>query len=218
MAIATKSSLPSLTKGDSKISTSKNITTDITKDVFPETISANYKEDYQVDRILGSFKDLAKPNLFKVTFDPPNALGAEIDMKTQLFIKEAVIPSLSVSKVEIKRAGYSVKIPTDTKYGDCTLTFWNDVDYDIRMFFHKWHTLYINNYYVSNQPPREALKSTFKIEQLDVNYNVVYCCKFNHAWPSDIGEIRLSHEDADNRETFTVKLEYSYFDVLKGTS
>jgi hypothetical protein len=102
-----------------------------------------------------------------------------------------------------------IHYPGDSKFGDCSVTFYNDSDCSVRAYFHAWQTFFVHNY----QEGITGLYGITKkgrviIEQLDSDYNVTYACELEDAWPTTIGEIQLSHETENSRQEFTVNFSY----------
>lgn len=192
---------------------------------------SNYdKSDrFHIDNLRMNLRDLARPNMFMCRCIPPSPIRTsdkytnssknsgfsliEDEFVTDL-VKSTNIPSVEIGKIQISRMGNEIWVPGDSKFGDLSVTFYNDADLNVRSFFHQWHIMYVNNYYegVSSYYPL-AMDGTVIIEQLDNNFNVTYAIECRHAWPTTIGEIALSHETENSREEFQVTFAYSNYKI-----
>jgi hypothetical protein len=173
------------------------------------------KENFSVDSLVNSFRDLAKQNLFKVRCIPPPVNGsvglAEQEFITNL-IKSASFPSVEVGKIPLIRAGSVMNMPGDSKYGDLSITFWADEDHNVRSYFHQWHQMYVSNYneFRGGYYPT-TVKGRVIIQQLSSDFTTTYAIECIGAWPSSIGEITLDHESEHTRQQFTVSFSYIYY-------
>lgn len=190
---------------------------------FPTTMSDAQQPSapFHIDFFKQQLRDLAKPNLFRVKFDltstKPAALSNKILDELEVYVKTCSFPSYEIGKINFQRSGYSLKIPGDAKYGEVAVTFFADVDQNVRMAFHNWQHLFVYNDLdgIGSGYPVLANKGTVLIEQLDPSFKVVYAVKLHHAWPTNIGEIQLSHDNEHTREEFTVTFAYTYPEIMK---
>jgi hypothetical protein len=168
-----------------------------------------------VDRLKAGFRDLARPNLFKVDLHGPPVLGT--DAIFSLMCKAASFPGMEVTQIPLPRGGNTVHLPGDTRFEEFTVSFYNDVDFAVRSMFHRWQRLFVSNWVDGfTGIVLENFNSTVGISQFDNNFNVTYYVQLFNAWPSRIGGINLSMEDLDNREDFQVAFSYTYYEVKSG--
>jgi hypothetical protein len=187
--------------------------------VFPGDVNrTEYQSEvergrFHINNLRKQFRDLARPNMFVVKCNMPGG-GDEpfiIDM-----VKTATLPSVEVGKITLSRCGMDFNVPGDAKFGDLSVTFWADADMQVRKYFHDWHINFTNNYFKHiSGLPNLAKAGTVFVEQLDSNYNITYACKFINCWPSQIGDIALSHDTENSRSEFQVQFAYSYFEIYQ---
>lgn len=168
-------------------------------------------EKFHINQIKDGLRDLAKQNLFYVYFESPDS-HPPVEFLPHL-VKSATFPSVEISKITIKRCGYDVHLPGDVNFGECQITFWADVDQNVRNWFHAWQLKHIACYErFLGSVPTVALTGKLYIEQLDPSYNVTYGVALSNVWPSTISEISVSHDNEHVRQEFSVNFAYSYYE------
>jgi hypothetical protein len=180
-------------------------------------VSSNSNE-FHVDFLKQQFRDIARPNLFKVKITPPPILNADWNNKLAVLAKSAVFPSIEIQNYEYERGGRILHIPSNKmNYGDMTITFYNDVDFNLRSLFNRWQRLAIYNWQKEvGSIPLMALDATVTVYQFDSSHRPVYGINIDNCWPKTISEIQLSQENTDQLEEFSVTFVFTTMNILKG--
>jgi hypothetical protein len=178
-------------------------------------------KSFHVNSLKNVFRDIARPNLFKVEIIPPKSLmTADWDAsKTALMAlaKSATLPQVSIKEWVYERAGQKLHIPTnEVDYGELNITFYNDVDSNVRTMFNKWQNLCVFNYTGNyGSIPTVAVEGRVRIWQFDGAFNQVYMAEFTNAWPQTVGSIDLSQESSDSLIEFTVDFKFTMQKIHK---
>jgi hypothetical protein len=183
--------------------------------------------------------DYARPNLFQVDIDFPEAVvglitdssggsGASSDPVNSMRVlggfqvKAAQIPASTVGVIEVPFRGRMLKIAGDRTFEPWTITVHNDTAFRLRSWFEKWMEaiqLYDENATEIDYGVAAAAASTdylrymkdMKVTQLDRRGNAVRSYKFYDCWPSNISSIDLDFGSNDAIEEFTVELQVQYW-------
>lgn len=175
---------------------------------------------FHVNNLKNVFRDIARPNLFKVEIIPPKSLIADWDAsKTALLAlaKSATFPQVSIKEWVYERAGQKLHIPTnEVDYGELNITFYNDVDFNIRTLFNKWQSLCVFNYNGNfGAIPNVAIEGRVRVWQFDGAFNQVYMAEFTNAWPQTLSAIDLSQESENSLIDFTVDFKFTMQNIHK---
>jgi hypothetical protein len=183
--------------------------------------------------------DYARPNLFQVDIDFPEAVvglitdaagggGASSDPVNSMRVlggfqvKAAQIPASTVGVIEVPFRGRMLKIAGDRTFEPWTITVHNDTAFRLRSWFEKWMEaiqLYDENATEIDYGVAAAAATTdylrymkdMKVTQLDRRGNAVRSYKFYDCWPSNISSIDLDFGSNDAIEEFTVELQVQYW-------
>jgi len=189
------------------------------EDKFPKAItsSGTNEGEFHIDFLKTQFRDLARPNQFKVQIQPPSVLQAEWNTKLTVLAKSAMFPSIEVSNFELERAGQVLHIPSNKmNYGDLTITFWNDVNFEIRTLMNRWQRLAIYNWQKNlGSVPLLALEGMLTIYQFDSALKEMYAIQLDNCWPKSISEISLDQDSTDQAESFSVSFVFTNHEILK---
>lgn len=191
---------------------------------FPKDINltggpgfGNRTDEFHVDYLKTQFRDIARPNYFKIKIDPPTVLAPEWNNRLTMLAKSAVFPSIEISNYEFERAGFVLHVPTNKmNYGDLTITFYNDVDFEIRTLFNRWQRMALFNWQKDiGSIPAIAMAGKVTVYQFDAGHNPVYAVEVDNAWPKNISEISLDQDSTDQLETFSVQFVFTNHEILK---
>jgi hypothetical protein len=185
--------------------------------------------------------DYARPNLFQVDIDFPEAVtdlitaasgaatgGASGDPVNSMRVlggfqvKAAQIPASTVGVIEVPFRGRMLKIAGDRTFEPWTITIHNDTTYRLRSWFEKWMEaiqLYDENATEIDYGQAADAAGTdylrymkdMKVTQLDRRGNAVRSYKFYDCWPSNVSSIDLDFGSNDAIEEFTVELQVQYW-------
>jgi len=172
-------------------------------------------KSFHIDHLKTKFRDLARPNLFKVKINPPSMLSSEWGTEIEVLLKSAAFPSVDIEEYAFEHAGSIIHVPTNKiTYSDLTLTFWNDVDFKIRTLFNRWQRLAVFNWQQDiGCIPMLALEGLVTVYQYDSDHNEVYAVRVDNCWPKTISEIQLSHDNDSQAEDFSVTMHFTNHEV-----
>lgn len=179
-----------------------------------ELASSSDKSEFHVNHLKKQFRDMARPNMFKVFITPPQSLlkdwGSD-KIGLLALAKSASFPQISIGEWVYERAGQRLYIPTnDVDYGELTIGFYNDVDFNVRTLFNRWQKLAVFNWEQNvGSIPLAALANRLLVYQYDGALNPVYAAEFTNAWPQTVSAIELSQETVNTAEEFTVTFKFT---------
>ena len=175
------------------------------------------RNTFHVDFLKSKFRDMARPNQFRISIFPPEVLRLDWDNDLMVLAKSAAFPSIEISDYEYSRAGKVLHIPTNkVNYGDMNITFYNDIDFSIRTMLQQWQRYALLNWNENvGSVPSMALQGLVTIFQFDASHRCTYAVQCDNAWPKMIGDISLSHDDTDTAETFNVQFVYTEQEIIK---
>jgi hypothetical protein len=183
--------------------------------IDPSSFHINYLKSQLI-------RDLARPNLFKVNIVPPDdiykkAEWQNIDKLITAFAKKADFPQISIKEYLLERAGQKLFIPTnEVNYGDVSITFINDSDFNLRSMFNNWQRVAIYNWEENKGSiPLLAMQGHVSIHQFDSQLNEVYAIELTNAWPQTISAIELSQDTENAVEEFTVTFKFTMHNIYK---
>lgn len=186
------------------------------QETFPKDIkqsggSGATEKSFHIDFLKTKFRDLSRPNQFKVKIKPPSILQKEWSQEINVLVKSASFPSIEIDEYAIERAGLVLHIPTNKiNYGELSITFWNDVDFRIRTLFNRWQRLTVFNWQQDiGSIPLLAMDGEITVYQFDSNHKEVYAIKVDNCWPKTISEIALSHDNDSQVSEFSVSFPYT---------
>lgn len=175
--------------------------------------------EFHVNYLKNQFRDLARPNLFKVRIEPPEPLRDEWASNNGLvaLTKSASFPQISIKEWVYERAGQKLFIPTnEIEYGDCSLTFHNDSQFALRTMFMRWQRLAIYNWnHYTGSIPLLALDGSVTIYQYNNALEPIYAVKLNNCWPQTVSAIELSQDSENTGEEFTVEFKFTKQEIFK---
>lgn len=177
---------------------------------------------FHVNHLKNQFRDVARPNLFKVKIVPPLPLIKDWDASKSGLLalaKSANFPQISIKEWTYERAGQKLHIPTnEMDYGDMSITFINDVDFNIRTLFNRWQRLALFNWERNvGAIPLLALSGTVVVYQYDSSLKPVYAIKLINAWPQTISSIELNQESENTPEEFSVEFKFTMHEIYKNS-
>ena len=174
-------------------------------------------------------RGFARPNLFEVSMDFPDALGIDADIKNdcKFLVRAAQIPSFQLGVIEVPFRGRVLKIAGDRTFEPWTITIQNDSNFSLRSAFELWSSSIqaYNENFTQAAGLGDADDSTgyfadMKVHQLarDVKDGekpkVLKSYKFYNVFPSNIAAIDLDFGNNDAIEEFTVELQVQYWTPL----
>jgi hypothetical protein len=189
-------------------------------DIRNISMPVNTVSEFHVNHLKNAFRDIARPNLFKVEIIPPASLKTDWDLTKKSLLalaKSASFPQISIGEWVYERAGQKLHIPTnEVDYGELSVTFYNDVDFNIRTLFNRWQNLcnfnWLGNY---GSIPNNSVEGKVRIWQFDGGLNAVYMAEFTNAWPNTVSSIDLNQESENSLQEFTVDFKFTMQQLYK---
>ena len=177
------------------------------------------------DLTLNKFKENiglgTRPNRFDVNMVIPGSAkgGGEFTMTTE--VAAASLPASVVNPIFVPFRGRTLKIPGDRQYGSWNFTVidpqpniqqlwqnlhgWSDKINDHVTNETDWSPEAADNFTANWTIHHHALNGGLPIKEI-----TLYNC-----WPTMVGEFALNHSAADQLSSFSVTVEYEYFDFEK---
>ena len=160
----------------------------------------------------------ARPNLFEVGMQFPDALNVESDIRksAQFVVRAAQIPSFQLGVIEVPFRGRTLKIAGDRTFEPWTVTVMNPNDFKLRNAFEDWVD-YIQSpeanfqtgdgldYYKDltvHQLSRDERKGT--------QAKRIRSYKFFNCFPSNVSSVDLDYGNNDAIEEFTVEFQVQF--------
>jgi len=155
----------------------------------------------------------ARANQFKVTMPFPGyaQVGGEIE-DLAFLCRGAALPPSVLGLVEIPFRGRNIKIAGDRTVDSWEITVLNDTNFKLRNAFERWSNG------INNMTDNEGLTNPVDyqvdafVDHLDRNGNTIKSYTLRGAWPLNISEIALDYDEKTEIETFTVELQYQYYE------
>ncbi len=153
----------------------------------------------------------ARPNLFKVTCNFPTYVGADVELAS-FMVKAAQLPASVLGLVEVPFRGRKLMMAGDRTFEPWTISVLNDTDFAVRDAFEIWSNginAHSANTGLAN--PTDYMADMI-VEQLDNAGNTVKKYDFRGTFPTNVGAIELSYDEATAIEEFTVELQIQYWE------
>jgi hypothetical protein len=155
----------------------------------------------------------ARANQFKVTMPFPGyaQVGGEIE-DLAFLCRGAQLPGMQVATIPVNFRGRAVKIAGDRTIPSWTVTVLNDTNFKLRNAFERWQNG------INNMTDNEGLTNPVDyqvdafVDHLDRNGNTIKSYTLRGAFPINISAIDLDFDEKTEVETFTVEMEYQYFE------
>jgi len=146
-----------------------------------------------------------RANRFRVFL--PRA-GANIEFLAQ----GASIPAATIPSFDVKFRGATLKLAGDRTYEDWTVTVINDLEFSTRSAMEQWQGE-IQAYDGGDASlTNDYLLSRAFVEQLGKDDGVLARYEFFNMFPTTIGSIELSFDQADQLETFELTFAFSHWE------
>ena len=160
----------------------------------------------------------ARPNLFEVSIPSfPDAVATsdwsnEYQKTFKFLCKAAQLPASTVSPITVPFRGRNLKVAGDRTFAPWTVTIINDTTMDTRNALERWmnginaHTA---NTGLTNPVDYQA---DLVVEQLDKDGTTTKTYNFRGAFPTAVGSISVSYDNADVIEEFDCEFAVQYWE------
>lgn len=157
-----------------------------------------------ISEFKGSFASLARPTLFRVDgFGMPEQLG--------FMCKAASMPATTLGMIEVPFMGRKIKVAGDRTYEEWTITIFNNKDWVLRDAFEDWVKSINDPILNVGNGAHADYKRDGKVDQLDMNGDVIASYNIVGAFPTLIAAIETAFDTNDTVEEFMVTLAFDYF-------
>ena len=155
----------------------------------------------------------ARNNQFKVTMPFPGyaQVGGEIE-EMAFLCSGTTLPGMVIGNVDVPFRGRVIKLAGDRTFEPITFTVLNDTNFKIRNAFERW----MNG--INNMTDNEGLTNPADyqvdafVDQLDRNGSTLKSYTLRGAFPTNLSTIELAYATNDAVETYTIELNYQYFE------
>ena len=156
----------------------------------------------------------SRANQFKVTMPFPGYAQVGGEIEDLAFLCTATsIPSMEIATVTVPFRGRDIKLAGDRTIPAWQITVLNDTNFKLRNAFERWQNG------INNMSDNEGLTNPVDyqvdafVDHLDRNGNTVKSYTLRGAFPTIVGTIELSYDEATAIEQFDVTFQYQYFET-----
>ena len=167
-------------------------------------------DDFKANLIGGG----ARANQFRVTLTPPSGIAIGLDVRrTSFLVTAAQLPASTLTEIPVPFRGRNIYLTGDRPApATWDITVYNDTDFMIRNAMELWQNG-INSYAENTGVVSPAdYQTDLTVDQLDRDDTVLKSYIFRNAFPTVIGAIELSNEEATTIETFPISFRYQHFE------
>lgn len=152
----------------------------------------------------------ARPNLYEVLLQfPVGVANPFVSRKASFTCRAASLPASSIGMVVVPFMGRYAKVAGDVDVQDWSITIINDADFSVRDAFERWINL-ISGIESNVAAPGFSNPSRYfasaRVNQLDREHRTIKSYKFDGMFPTNVSEISLAYDPANQVEEFLVSL------------
>ena len=157
----------------------------------------------------------ARANLFKVVMPFPGyaQVGGEIE-DLAFLCRAAALPGMTINELPVLFRGRTIKVAGDRpSFAPWGIQVYNDTNFKLRNAFERWQNG------INNMTDNEGLTNPADyqvdafVDQLDRNGATIKSYTLRGAFPTAIGAIALSYDEAgEGIEQFDVTFAYNFFE------
>lgn len=161
----------------------------------------------------------ARANLFQVIINSPTGANVALNTEQMSFMcKAASLPGSQVGVIEVPYFGRTIKVAGDRSFQDWTVTVINDEPFDLRNALERWQSAMSS--FDTKGGKKTGLGATAnpatysangQVIQYGKEGNIIKTVNLINIFPSMVGEIALSWDQAQQIEEFQVTFSYDYF-------
>jgi hypothetical protein len=133
--------------------------------------------------------------------------------KIQFLCKTASIPGQTITPLEMKYKGLTVKLAGDRTFEDWSVTIYNDTEYSARTAIENWMQSIVpldSSTVLDTGYDYMVDKAT--VSQLGRDDSVIATYEFFNMWPTTLAAIDMDAEGGDGLTTSDVTFAYSHFE------
>ena len=160
---------------------------------------------------------ISKVNYFSAIIHPPRSMKSSeftspiSSTNFSLQCDNASIPGISLITNDVAVYGEARQMPTQRLFSEMSLSFYADIDLNIKRFFDSWMDFIINpntrtcRYY-------EDYVTKMEVVVHDKNYNIRYKVNLEECYPKSIQDITLDYSDNAPMK-LRVSMMYKYYTI-----
>lgn len=158
----------------------------------------------------------ARPNLFDVTLPFPTASpDSGAAAKLTFMCQASSLPSTAVASITVPYFGRQIKVPGNRTFDNWTITVLNDEDFIVRNAFEKWLSA-LNSHYGNLRDANAMSTSNYSVDAFIKQYSkagqAIKGYKMVGVFPTNVGAIDVAWNNNDSIETYTVTLDYQWWE------
>lgn len=160
-----------------------------------------------------------RANQFRAYLHFPSyvSAGALEGARAQFLCKAASLPASTIANVEVQYRGRPVNFAGERTFQPWSVTILNDTSFGLRNAFETWQAGVQRYSATEGKTNPQDYQVELEIHQLDRNGATLKVYKFSDAYPTNIGDIQLSFDSANQIEEYQVEFTYNYFTSNTGT-
>ena len=170
-------------------------------------------DDFKASLIGGG----ARANQFRVTITAPTGISTGLEAhlrRTSFLVRAANLPGQTLTPIEVPFRGRKIYIAGDREFADeWTTTVMNDTDFMVRTGIENWMNGINDLADGTGVVDPAAYQSDLMVEQLDRDDKVLKHYIFRNSWPTSLGTIDSTSDQADAIEEFDITWRYHYFEA-----
>jgi len=166
-----------------------------------------------------SFNGGTRPNRFEVlhSFPEKGVLLPDVTEKYKIFASS--LPRAELGTIQVPYRGRLLNFAGDRNYSSWSISVYDDNNQDnLWRSFQSWkekldghltHQVYDNDFSYAN------LQTTWTVNQLDLNGEVLRTINLYKCWPEQVGQLNFEMSSG-NQGQFSVSLAFDYFEITAG--
>jgi len=133
--------------------------------------------------------------------------------KIQFLCKTAALPGQTITPLEMKYKGLTVKLAGDRTFEDWSVTIYNDTEFSARTAVEAWmqDIVPLDSSTVTSTG-YEYMVDKATISQLGRDDSTIATYEFFNMWPTTLGPVEMDSEGGDGLTTSDVTFAYSHFE------
>ena len=159
-------------------------------------------------------KDVARNNRFLLSLFGPITNVISLPENYQFLVTKVQIPKKDISGPVMKYRGSSIMLLGDYKKEQVGITFWNDIDWNVRDFFEGWIDYLSDTTQVNERQNLQDSRfgNSIVLKPLGPSLQELKRYTYQDIMPIDISEIELDQGAENTLQEFIVNFQYSFFE------
>ena len=168
--------------------------------------------DIKLETFKGTLKDVARSNRFCVTVTGHQGDASWTD-NMSFFVKGFPLPARTIGDVTLNYQGMQSKLAGDSTFDDVTMVLHNDYEFVAKSYIEKWMESIASVGTEGTNLRAEPIeyKANIIVEQLGRNGETIAKYMIVGAYPKQMDQIDLNHENQDSPEEISVTFSVDYW-------